>query len=445
MSIGDKLRRIRGEGGAGRKEQPPQAREEEGRSKDERIDDLRRRIREILERRPSGPAAARKSGIPRGALPGEEVRTRRGSVLVNSSRILRNDFHGKRRICETAMPMDRIGVLAGRSVFSPFRCEDALFLDTETTGLSGGTGTFPFLVGLGWFEGGNFVVNQIFARDFDEEAALLTCLSDVARERKFLVTFNGRAFDLNLLATRYILNRIDNPLSGMPHLDLLFPSRRLLGHRLENSRLATLEKMVLGVRRDYDVPSSEIPQRYFDWLRSGNAGLMTDVLEHNRMDVATMAVLVGHLCDLFGSADGFAAAADGSDLLALARMCIDRGEKFTAERLLADLIAAGPGPLGTDAGTELSLLYKRSGRWAEAAGIWETMAGRDPGCLFALVELAKWHEHKTKNFRTAEALVAKALDNLPGDDIDWREALLYRLARIQRKMGCNQNGVNREE
>jgi hypothetical protein len=428
MSIGDRLRRIRGEGESG-KDNPPQAR-----GKDERIDELRRRIREILERRPSSSVSSpqRKPAL-RGVLPGEEIRTPFGMVLVTSGRIYHGDFHGNRRVCEVAMPMDRIGVLAGRSGFSPFCGEDALFLDTETTGLSGGTGTFPFLVGLGWFEGGDFVVQQIFARDFDEEAALLACLSDIARRKKFLVTFNGRAFDLSLLTTRYIMNRLENPLAELPHLDLLFPSRRLLGHRLENSRLGTLERMILGVRREYDIPSSEIPQRYFNWLRSGDAGLMADVLAHNRMDVVSMAVLVGHLCDLFGADPG--EGVDGADLLALARLCLDRGEKPVAEKLLCDLVSAGSASLGKEAGIELSLLYKRSERWDEAVGIWKRMAESDPGNHFAAVELAKWFEHKAKEYDRAAALVLNALEHLPETEAVWREELLYRLARLQRKMG----------
>src|SRR5665647_576408 len=124
---------------------------------------------------------------------------------------------------------------------SQYCCSDALFLDTETTGPAGGTGTMAFLIGLGWFEEGHFQVRQILARDFGEEKAALTYLKEIAAHKKFLVTFNGKAFDVNLLTTRFIMNRMHSDLAALPHLDLLHPSRRILGHRLENCRLVTLE------------------------------------------------------------------------------------------------------------------------------------------------------------------------------------------------------------
>ena len=162
----------------------------------------------------------------------------------------------------------------------------------------GGTGTFPFLIGLGWFEAGSFVTCQLFARDFSEEGAMLRYLSELASGKQFLVTFNGRAYDLNLLATRFILNRCRDTLSAMPHIDLLHPSRRILAHRLENARLSTIETHVLGVERDGDVPGFEIPQRYFDWLRQRDGRLLEDVFTHNRLDVVSMASLLKYLTDL---------------------------------------------------------------------------------------------------------------------------------------------------
>ena len=163
--------------------------------------------------------------------------------------------------------MTAVAFLAGADALKGLSMEDGLFLDTETTGLAGGTGTFPFLIGLGWFEEGSFITHQLFARDFSEEPAMLACLGELASRRKFLVTFNGKAYDLNLLATRFILNRSRDQLYGMPQIDLLHPSRRIYSHRLENVRLVTLEESVLGVRRGNDVPGYEIPQRYFDWLK----------------------------------------------------------------------------------------------------------------------------------------------------------------------------------
>ncbi len=164
--------------------------------------------------------------------------------------------------------MEATAFLAGPRMSQDMSIEDGLFLDTETTGLAGGTGTFPFLIGLGWFEAGSFVTCQLFARDFSEERAMLRYLSELASGKQFLVTFNGKAYDLNLLAARFILNRSPDTLTTMPHIDLLHPSRRIFAHRLENARLSTIETHVLGVKREGDVPGFEIPQRYFDWLQT---------------------------------------------------------------------------------------------------------------------------------------------------------------------------------
>ena len=124
---------------------------------------------------------------------------------------------------------------------------------------------------------------------------MLAHLSELASAKRFLVTFNGRAYDLNLLSSRYILNRKEDVLLGMPHIDLLHPSRRMFAHRLENARLLTIEAHVLGVRRADDVPGYEIPQRYFDWLRRRDGRLMEDVFRHNRFDIVSMASLRKYL------------------------------------------------------------------------------------------------------------------------------------------------------
>ena len=181
---------------------------------------------------------------------GEKTETPQGSFFFSRSRFMAADFHGHARICDLVCPfMEAVAFLANDDGLKSLSMENALFLDTETTGLAGGTGTFPFLIGLGWFEDGDFITSQLFARDFSEEPAMLACLCELASRRKFLVTFNGKAYDLNLLATRFILNRSLDLLCGMPQIDLLHPSRRIYSHRLENVRLVTLEASVLGVRR----------------------------------------------------------------------------------------------------------------------------------------------------------------------------------------------------
>ena len=161
-----------------------------------------------------------------------------GNFFLSRGTLNADDAHGHWRICDFAQPsMKAAAFLIGNHASEDLSIAGGLFLDTETTGLAGGTGTFPFLIGLGWFEAGAFITCQLFARDFSEERAMLTYLSELASTKQFLVTFNGKAYDLNLLTARFILNRCQDTLSAMPHIDLLHPSRRIFSHRLENTRL----------------------------------------------------------------------------------------------------------------------------------------------------------------------------------------------------------------
>jgi len=269
------------------------------------------------------------------------------------------DSHGKRQFNELAtLDMESLALLANDSRLSDFNGRNALFLDTETTGLSGGTGTLAFLIGVGWFdEDGRFVVRQLFARNFAEEQAVLASLSEIAASKRYLVTFNGKTFDANLLTTRYILNRLDNPLTNLPHLDLLHPARRLFGHRVSNSRLVTLEEDLLGFTREDDLPGSEVPLRYFNWLRSRNPHPMLDVFRHNNLDITALAALTVHLAEVL-NADSRSPHYVPTDLCAAARLFLDRGRQDKACSLLEDLTRSPSRTAAMEARQSLSLIYK---------------------------------------------------------------------------------------
>ena len=159
-------------------------------------------------------------------------------------------------------------------------CE-TLFLDTETSGLAGGTGTFAFLVGLGRVEGEAFRVTQFLLRNPAGERAMLTAIREMAGDRPApLVTYNGSSFDLPLLETRFALGGVPNPFADSPHLDLLHPARTLFKPRHESARLFHLEGEVLGVERDDDIPGSLIPQVFFEFLRRGHHPAMESVVAH---------------------------------------------------------------------------------------------------------------------------------------------------------------------
>ncbi len=428
MSVKDRLKRLTGEAPA----------QEQDISNKEIITELRRKIdalmepRERIERRPVATYREAPPGLE-DLITGEEVENSCGRFYFSRNLFRGTAAHGNHRIDTLARTdMDAAALLAGSSELARMNMADALFLDTETTGLAGGTGTFAFLIGLGWFEGDDFIVCQLFARDFSEEAAMLAFLREIALEKRFLVTFNGRAYDMNLLAARFVLNRMSDPFTGMPHLDLLHPSRRLLGHRLENSRLVTLEACVLGVERHGDVPGFEIPQRYFDWLRRRDARLMEDVFEHNRLDIISMAALVKHLAGIL-CASGEMMSVHPADLLAAARLHHERGNTGTARHFFGCVMASENRLIARDARMALSLMHKRSGLWEEAVKLWEDMAREDPCDLFAVEELAKFLEHRAHDYLRAIDLVERVLSR----PLAQRDALEYRLRRLRAKAGSS--------
>ncbi len=420
MSVRNRLQRLTGETPTPPRQEKPE------------ITELRRRIEEIMGRRREPPPVRTGRFPPLGeVVSGEEIDTPHGSFFVVREDIGGGSCHGHRRVADlSGLDMARAAILGNVRDLAALDIGDLLFLDTETTGLAGGTGTVAFLIGLGWFEGTRFVLRQLFLRDYAEERAALAHLADLAASRKALVTFNGKAFDLNLLAARFVMNRLPNPLEGFPHLDLLHPSRRLVGRRLENCRLGTLEAALLGLLREDDLPGSEIPERYFRWLRTRDGRLLGDIFRHNRLDIISLAALAVHLSELVLAEPP--PAADPRDLLSAARLLIDRGERACAEEILTRLTCRGEGPLSREARVELSLLCKRTRRRDEAVRLWREMLREGPGDAFAAEELAKDLEHNEKDAPAALAVVERWLACGSGTDED-TAAFLHRRERLRRR------------
>jgi len=434
MSVITRLQRLTGEAS----KEP--AKEDGTKAKEEELVRLRARIDAVLSRRPEGqktsmPQPVRGWGVPLEELvSGEETTNEAGTFFCASHLASGSVRHGRFCIRDlTPLDMDRLAVLGNDPALRGLDYRDALFFDTETTGLAGGTGTVAFLIGLGWFEGDSFITRQLFARDYGEEQATLLGLRELAKGKRFLVSFNGKSFDANLLASRFIMNRMPDPLADLPHLDLLHPARRLLSHRLADRRMGSLESAILGFEREGDVPGSEIPQRYFDWLRRRDGRLMVDVFEHNRLDILSLAALAAHLAELIDP-DGENAQYHPGDRLAAARLFLARECPDEAVQILAPLTGCNGHNTARDAACELSLYYKRSGQWPEAVAIWEQMAARDGNDFFALIELAKWCEHRRRDFERALALTEHACACKERLSLDEQTELLRRRERLERKV-----------
>jgi len=327
----------------------------------------------------------------------------------------------------------------------------AVFFDTETTGLAGGTGTYAFLVGLGYFEGYDYVVRQYFMRDYPEEEPMLEAIAADLSRFDLLVSFNGKSFDWPLMETRYRMSRRKVPLAGAPHLDLLHPARRLWKERLGACNLQNLEAQILGVHRQGDVPGHLIPPLYFDYLRTGNVEPLADVILHNRLDIVSLVSLAGWMGQMVS--DPFGATPDGEllcgdDLYAVARLFESRGQM--AESLTCYETARERGVAAVSETTllrQLSTAYKRAKEHSQAVSIWERMVeGGSSLSLFPLIELAKYHEHVTRSYDLAEEMARRALSIAeqrrslvgaygPGTLRELQE-VQHRLQRIQRKRGA---------
>jgi uncharacterized protein len=331
-----------------------------------------------------------------------------------------------------------------------------LFLDTETTGLAGGTGTYAFLVGLAWWDAGGLEVEQLFLRDYSEEHAVLEALAARMAERRVLVTFNGRAFDWPLLETRYRMTRRIPAATPAAHLDLLHPARQLWRLKLGSVRLMDLEEHVLvplgGVdwRREDDIPGALIPQAYFSYLRGGGPEALSQVFRHNQMDLRGLAALATRLVALLTDPD--AATCDPLELYGLSRLEQRRGSPDGARRLYERALAAGlPGEADRAARRELARLAKRERDFDRATELWEDILGETRDGLDAYGQLAIYYEHRARAPERALELTRQALAALrsawqrgsvpPGAYRRLRERLARRLQRLEGREAPHGSGA----
>jgi uncharacterized protein YprB with RNaseH-like and TPR domain len=313
----------------------------------------------------------------------------------------------------------------------------ALFLDTETTGLAGGTGTFAFMIGLGFFEGDGFLVHQFFMRDYSEERASLSLLKGLLESFQFLITFNGRVYDIPLLETRFILSRLPSKIKEMPNFDLLYPSRRIWKGAYDNCRLITLESQLLGMERGDDVPSEWIPYLYFNYLQTGDASKIHQVFYHNQMDILSMVALAGRIHLTYHDPQA-AQPRKGIEHFALGRLFWEHRYPEKAISCFEIALKRCDENLSWEVMRWLSMALKKTGQGEKARSLWEEMVTwpyqKD---TFPYIELAKYHEHRLKDFDRAVAYVEKALEQIPPHQQKEIEMLQHRRLRLEQKRGGN--------
>lgn len=325
--------------------------------------------------------------------------------------------------------------------------QQIVFLDTETTGLAGGTGTHLFLIGIGFLrstgdETTELVVQQYFLRDLREERALLAALSDTLSRFTTIVTFNGKSFDWPLLHTRFVLQRTALPaqVQRWPHLDLVHPARRIWKHRLASCSLSALEAAVLGVGRHNDIPGALIPERYFQYLRDHNIRPLLPILEHNRTDILSLVTLLIQIGNYLSPAPLCGTVMPGSEYYGLATLQAALGaEEASQQSFQAALADQQLSPvLRRAARMALASSYKRQRQWSAAIPLWrsslQSESRRKYPDPWAHIELAKYYEHVARDYLAAIAVIEAANQLLALRKItSWQTDLNYRLNRLQRK------------
>jgi len=308
-----------------------------------------------------------------------------------------------------------------------------LFLDTETTGLSGGAGTVAFEIGVGFVDHRGMVIRQYIMRDYSEEGPMLEAIADLFRRFDTVVSFNGKAFDLPLLESRMVMNRIRLSVTQMPQLDLLHAARRVYKLRLKRCNLSTLEEAVLGQRRCDDLPGSQVPQRYFDYIRTKEFSLLEDVLRHNFDDVKSLAVLTGHLCAVFREPQTLA---HPLDLFGVGRTLM-RGGRTQKARTCFKIL--GHSTLSAQAHMHLAVSYKKEKEWAQAAQTCQTMIAKGDGGIWPYIEMAKYYEHVVRDIpralHYANGALRYALNTAPlrGEDEGQTALIRKRIDRLKNK------------
>jgi hypothetical protein len=385
------------------------------------------------------PKPKRKSHLE-SLIDGDVIETDYGPTFIHTERYALDHVHGLRPLGEL---LDLPGAVAARLAgidLDEFNLRRTVFIDTETTGLSGGTGTLAFVVGVGTFDkDDHFNVRQYFLRNPNEEGAMLLHLAEALDHYESIVSFNGRGFDLPLLKTRFTLAKMRPKILTAPHLDLLPPSRRVWKGRYESCSLSTLEYRVLQVQREQaDVSGALIPQMYFDYIRSGDASEMPRVLYHNALDILSMVSLSAHLIQLF--AQSIDSIEDPSDSFALGKWAADRGEIDQAVIHLRQAIDRSDDlKIKNEARSRLAAIYKAQDRRSDAIELWQELAlhptsHRIDLSIDACIELAKHFEWRAIDLKRAIKWTERGL-KLAEDFHDQflRQELRHRADRLARK------------
>ncbi len=332
-----------------------------------------------------------------------------------------------------AVRRETVALMQGEALPEQFDPRRILYLDTETTGFAG-AGTVAFLVGLGWWGPDGFEVHQYLMRDYPEERYVLEKTAEACERFDVLCTFNGRSFDVPLLRDRFLLNRLPAACLEKPHIDLLHIARRIWRLRLKRCNLSALEEAVLDQYREDDLPGAQVPQRFFDYLKTGQFDLLRDVLRHNAQDIASLCVLLSRMAAMYERPEDVEFSEDVYSM----GVALERFHHPEEARRCYELAAEGS--MRAQGRLRLAQCCRRAGERDEAVAIWQTMIRRHEGGATPFIELAKHFEHIERDIPAALEMTRRAMAILAEETLiedravqEARNAVQYRYDRLKAK------------
>jgi len=387
---------------------------------------------------------------------GHTINNLHGSTILIEKAFPEKYCHGCVEL-RNDIPLKGISLWMGQDQITDYPLEDFVFIDIETTGLSGGTGTYAFLIGIGRLIDNRFQINQLLMQDPIEEPAQLAAFEEIISQCKSIVTFNGKSFDIPLLQTRYKYHRWPHPFTDYSHIDLLHLARKLWRDRLPSRTLINLELQILEtIRTDEDIPGWMIPQIYFDFINTRDATQLKRIIYHNQMDITSLAALFAHSAKILDRPLSYNPD-NGIDLLSLGKLFEELEDDKVASRLYklgVEKLAINTGAqeinFYLEASNRLAMIQKRNKNYPIALQHW--VISTKHKYIPAFIEIAKYYEHREKNFYLALEWTKSAIQCIEGLQADenqkniyiqrWLPELEYREARLMRKLATPDHNKN---
>ena len=309
--------------------------------------------------------------------------------------------------CSRLAGMD-LALIAKSWDFRDLAAKDLIFIDTETTGLAGGSGTYAFLVGLARLHQDGLAIRQYFLLNQGQERSMLQAIGEEMGSAKALISFNGKSYDVPLLRSRFILNRLPFAWEASPHLDLLHAARRIW-KGMDGYALTNLEREVLRFQREGDVPGYQIPELYFTAVRSGQFAPLKGIFQHNVMDLLSLAGLLVHAQRRFQLRE----EPQSRDITGIVRTLIELGLDEMAEGFCQSHLTLRPDAPWPLVMRQHARILKRQRKYGDMVRLWEKWIGNMATFnLEPYEELAKYFEHIAHDYGRALQIIERAWQRL---------------------------------